>query len=399
MEIGLVGKPNVGKSTFFSAATKAPTEIGNYPFTTIEPKKGVAGVRFPCPHVALGLPQCDPKNAPCVDGTRWVPVELIDVAGLVKGAHEGRGLGNKFLDDLRQASCLLHIIDAAGATDAEGQPAPLGTGDPAADAAMLEAELEHWILGILTKGGWPAIARRVESGQAKLDEAVHERLSGLGVAHAHVVHALKNAGLSDVKPTRWDDAKLLVLAREIRRVSKPMLVAGNKADMATDDQLARLAAFEPPALPTCANSELALRKAADAGVVRYTPGGQAFEVVDPGRLSADQTKGLEYIRTHVFGRFGGTGVQAAIEQAVYELLHLIVVFPVEDETHYKDGKGNVLPDAHLVPHGTTARGLAYRVHTDLGEHFIRAIDAKRKKVVGADHALQPGDVVRIVSKT
>ena len=389
MEIGLVGKPNVGKSTFFTAATKAPTEIGNYPFTTIAPKRGVTAVRTRCAHVELGLPKCDPRHALCVDGTRWVPVELIDVAGLVKGAHEGRGLGNKFLDDLRQASCLLHVVDAAGATDEEGQPVPVGTGEPAADAAMLEAELEFWIVDVLTRGDWPSLLRKVQSGQAKLDDVVHERVSGLGIPHAHVSTALRQAGPQDP----------LALARALRRLAKPMLVAANKADLAPPGALARLKAFDPPPIPTCANSELALRKAADAGLVRYTPGDPSFELVDPTRLTPAQRQGLDYIRTHVFDRFGGTNVQTCIERSVFELLHLIVVYPVEDETHYKDGKGAVLPDAHLVPRGTTARGLAYRVHTDLGEGFIRAIDARSKKVIGADHVLQAGDVVRVVSKS
>ncbi|MGQ0536257.1 MAG: redox-regulated ATPase YchF [Methanobacteriota archaeon] len=385
MEVGLVGKPNVGKSTFFAAATLAPAEIADYPFTTIKPNRGVAFVRAPCPHVALGLPGCSPKNASCVDGTRFVPVEAIDVAGLVPKAHEGRGLGNKFLDDLRQATALLHIVDASGSTDEEGRPVPPGSHDPGKDVEFLVEEVTLWIRGILERD-FDTLKRKMSASPGtKPERILHEKVAGLGVTEAQLKHAIDRAGLDAAR-----------LATEIRTISKPVLVVANKADKAPREKVDALRKVAGGAVPASAESELALRRAAEKGIVRYRPGDADFTVLAQG-LNEKQTKALEYIRTHVLAPYGSTGVQAALEESVYRLLDRIVVFPVEDDHHYTDKSGNVLPDAHLVPRGTTARELAFRVHTDLGEHFVRAVDAKTKRVIGADHVLAPGDVVRIVA--
>ena len=124
MEIGVVGKPNVGKSTFFNACSLGNAEVAAYPFTTIKPNRAVAAVRTRCVCRELGV-EDNPRNSRCVGGERFVPIEVIDVAGLVPKAHEGRGLGNQFLDELRRASVLIHVVDTAGATDAEGVVVPM----------------------------------------------------------------------------------------------------------------------------------------------------------------------------------------------------------------------------------------------------------------------------------
>ncbi len=394
MEAGVVGKPNVGKSTFYAGATLKNVQIANFPFTTIKANRGVAYVRAPCPHTDLGA-ACNPKNSACEGGTRLIPVELIDVAGLVKGAHQGRGQGNQFLDDLRQAAVLIHVVDAAGTTDADGQPVAPGAHDPAQDLAFLEEEVHQWMAGILQKG-WVRFSRRVEQEDRSFEEILAERVAGLGISRAQVVAALREHPPPE-KATGWSSDDFLALASILQRIGKPILIAANKCDLADKaavDSLTDAAGGE--VFPTSAEIELALRKADKAGVVRYALGGSSFEVLKPGVLSAPQKSGLDKI--HAFlEAWGTTGVQRVLEHAVFERLNLIPVYPVEDEGKWTDKKGNVLPDAYLVPLGATARDLAFKVHTDLGNHFIRAVDARARRVVGADHALKAGDVVKIVA--
>lgn len=394
MKIGLVGKPNVGKSTFYAAATLAEAEIGNYPFTTIEANRGMAYVRVPDPGQELGVTST-PRTGKVVDGTRYVPVEVVDVAGLVPGAHEGRGLGNRFLSDLARADVLIHVVDAAGATDAEGNPVDPGSHDPLEDVRFLEEEVDAWIEGLL-RDGWEKLVRRVQQEGRKMEVALVERLSGLGVTEAQAVRAIKEAGLAGKAPADYPESAPGDLARAVRRHSKPIVVALNKSDQADPEGLERLeAAIEGPTVRVAAQAELALGKADQSGAVRYAPGSDRFEPLV--ELSDAQRKGLEYIQHKVLDRYGQTGVHAALECAAFDILGLIPAFPVEDESHLTDKDGRVLPDCHLVPLGTTAKGLAYRVHTDLGEHFVRGIDCRTKRAVGADHELEPGSVIKIAA--
>ena len=385
MELGIVGKPNVGKSTFFSAATLAPAQIANYPFTTIEPNRGVAFIRFPCPHVEIGKP-CAPIHGGCQDGKRFVPVDVLDVAGLVPKAHEGRGLGNKFLDDLRQAAAFIHVVDASGSTDFEGIPVKPGTHDPLEDVRFLEDELAHWVRGILARD-FDKVARRAELEETPIERVLHDRLAGLGVTENQIHSALLDSGM-DSHPPKWTPEDVLRLSKRILQRGKPMMVAANKADIASPEAIERLAKEAGTiVVPTAAAYELALRE----------PGASSFRILDPGKLTAEQLSGLKKIEAFL-AALGSTGVQPCIERAVRDLLNLIVVFPVEDETHWTDKKGNVLPDAFLVPRGATAKDLAFRVHTDLGKGFIRAINARTRMVVGHDYSVQDGDVIKIVAK-
>ncbi len=393
MQIGIVGKPNVGKSTFFGAATMAPVEIANYPFTTIEPNKGVAYVRAPCPCKELGI-TCTPHNSLCVDGTRMVPVELLDVAGLVPDAWQGKGLGNKFLDDLRQADALINVIDISGSTDIEGNSVDVGSHDPTEDVLFLRTEIECWMREII-KNGFTKIARQARMTGSKPETILAERLQGLKVSETQIKEALREVPLPD-DPLKWDDEILLKLCSAIHERSKPMIVAMNKADIAPAENFKRIEEINPHCVPTMAETELALKKAGASGLVEYTPGNPGFAIKDDAKVSEGQRKALDYMNENM-GKFGGTGVQRCIEDAAYDMLDLICVYPVEDETKFTDHFGRVLPDAFLVPKGSTAKDLAYRIHTDLGDKFIRAVNARTKRTVGADYELQDGDIIRIVA--
>ncbi len=400
--MGVVGKTNVGKSTFFAAATEVAVQIENRPFTTIDPNVGVGYVRKRCVHVELGLPKCDAANSVCMEGDRFIPVKMMDVAGLVPGAHRGRGLGNKFLDDLRKADVLLLVVDASGSTDAEGIPVGPGSADPVEEALSMIREIDEWIYGIISKD-WERFARYIDtSGVMDVPGEIAQRLSGLGVRKEHVIKALGETGLVDRKLSSWTPDELKSFVKALRKASKPIVVVANKVDLpGADEGVRRLKeTLEPmgiPVVPASAAAELALRRAAKAGLIKYKPGDPDFVVADESRLTRKQAAALEYIRERVLRRWGSTGVQQAINKAVLEVLGMIAVYPVEDANRYTDRQGRVLPDVLLVPRGTTARELAYIIHTDLGKTFLYAVNAKTKQRVGESYVLQDDDVIKIVA--
>ena len=388
MKIGLVGKPNAGKSTFFTAATSATAQIGDYPFTTIDKNVGIAYVRKPCPSKELGL-EANPNNSLSVDGIRFIPIEVIDVAGLVPGAHEGKGMGNKFLDDLRQADVLIQIVDCSGTTDLEGNT--VEGADPMDEIKFLEDELHHWIGEIVVRN-WSRSARAVESGE-KIENFLSERLAGLKFTREQVILALRKAKIS--KPVmHWGSEEGLALAGHLQKIGKPIVIAANKADISSKGNIGKL--DKVSAIITTADYELALKNAAKVGLITYNSGDSDFSLNDEGQLSDGQKKALQTIRQFL-KKNGSTGVQDCIETAVLEKLDLIAVYPVEDETHFTDSQGRVLPDAYLVPRESTAHDLAYKVHTDIGDRFIRAIDCRSKRIIGKDYELQDGDIIKIVA--
>uniref|UniRef100_A0A7C3F129 Redox-regulated ATPase YchF n=1 Tax=Candidatus Methanomethylicus mesodigestus TaxID=1867258 RepID=A0A7C3F129_9CREN len=397
MIAGIVGKTNVGKTTFFCAATLAPAKIGPYPFVTIEPNRGVASIRIKCVCKELGVVD-SPRNSVCVDGTRWVPVELVDVAGLVPDAHKGRGLGNKFLDDLRQADGFIHVIDAAGATDASGNACQPGTRDPVEDVKFLEYEITMWMLGIL-KRDWDRIVKGVTQLKEDPINLISERLTGLMVTRRQVISAFKAVSERGKRIDQWDDEEIKLFVNVLRKESKPMVIAANKIDLPSAEAgIERLRAeFKGYTVIGCAaEAELALRLAAKKGLIRYMPGDPDFSIVDGAPLTDKQREGLKKIKD-ILSSWGSTGVQQAIEAIYLKELRMIPVFPVEDSGKLMDHRGSVLPDVFLVPDGATARGLAYRIHTDLGTGFLYAIDAKTGQKVSEDYILKERDVVKIVS--
>jgi hypothetical protein len=392
MQIGLLGKTNVGKSTFFSAATETTAQIGNYPFTTIAPNVGIAHVKAECACKHFGI---DHKHPLCFNGTRLIPVKLIDVAGLVPGAHEGKGLGNKFLDDARQSEVLIHVVDASGSTDIQGHPVPVGTHDPLEDVKFVEEEFDQWMKQILQRE-WQKLSREMESKGAKIVQGIAQRFSGLGIKEYDVEIVIQHLNLQTKKPREWSDANLFTFIKELRKKTKPIVIVANKADLCHDLSIIDKLKKVGTTIPCSAETELLLKKASKNGLIDYFPGEKNFKIKEGISLNPQQQKALDLVKT-VLLKIGTTGVQQALHLACFELLKLIVVYPVEDETKLSNKDGQILPDARLLPSNSTARDLAITIHADIAKGFLHAIDVKTKQRIGAQHQLKNGDVIKIVS--
>lgn len=375
MLIGIVGKPSSGKSTFFKAATLIDVKIAPYPFTTIEPNQGIAHVRIPCACKEFNV-KCVPQDSFCIEGNRFVPVKLLDVAGLVPGASEGKGMGNKFLNDLVKADALIHIVDLSGKTDAEGNPCE--NYDPAEDILWLENEINKWFIEVVKRN----------LHKIKDEKKAFQVLSGLGIKEEHLKKAMEKFSIFQIEE----------FAKELRELSKPIIIAANKIDLPESksnfEKISKKFS-EKIIVPCSAEAEVALRLASEKGFIDYLPGDGEFTIKKP--LSPEQEKALEYIKENVLIPFGSTGVQNVINKAVFDLLGYIAVYPVENENKLSDSKGNILPNTFLLPKGSTAKDLAYKVHTDIGEGFLYAIDVRTKKRIGADYELKNGDVISIVA--
>jgi len=394
--VGVVGKPNTGKSTFFSAATLVSVPIANYPFTTIKPNRGVGYVRKPCVCTQFGVKD-QPANSACVNGIRLIPVEMIDVAGLVPGAWCGKGLGNQFLDEIRTADALIHVLDASGGTDCDGKLCNPGTHDPAEDVKFLEEEIDMWLIQIISKD-WEKIARKIEASGEDLVDALEKRLSGLAIKRRHLLEAFKRSGVNEDEPSKWKQEDLRHFIHEVRSVSKPMILAANKIDLpAAEVNVERLKKLGYNVVPCCAEAELALRRSSEKNLTDYAPGASKFNILKPNELKEEQKRALETIGEKILSKWSSTGVQNTINAAYLELLGMVAVYPVEDSEKLTDHRGRILPDAYLVPDGTTAKEFASIIHSDLGEGFIYAVEAKSKMRVGEDYKVKDGDVLSIVS--
>ncbi|CAD6513667.1 conserved hypothetical protein [metagenome] len=391
LQIGLLGKANVGKSTFFSAATETPVPIGNFPFTTIQPNVGVAYVKSDC---ACKHFEIKHQNPLCVNGTRFIPVKLIDVAGLVPGAHEGKGLGNQFLDDARQAEVLIHVVDIAGTTDIQGHPVPIGTHNPLEDVEFVQDEFDQWFIDILRRE-WEKLTKEIEQKRTKLTDGITKRFTGLGIKDYQVQDVLHKLELLSKNPKEWTDSDIQTFVKELRKNTKPILIAANKADLCKDLEIIKKIS-DTIVIPCSAETELLLRKASKAGLVNYKSGDEQFSIMANKEILPEQKKALDLVNT-VLSKIQSTGIQKILNIAVFDLLKLIVVFPVEDETKLTNKNGDVLPDAKLLPQDSTAKDLAGLIHADIAKGFLHAIDCKTKQRIGADHKLKSGDVIKIVS--
>jgi ribosome-binding ATPase len=392
MLVGIVGRPNVGKSTFFKAATLSDVLIAPYPFATIKPNHGMAYVKIV--DLAPEFGKISNPREGYVKGEkgkwRFVPFELMDVAGLVEGASEGKGLGNEFLNNLAGADAFIHVVDMSGETDAEGKPAE--NCYPGKDLGVIESELDKWYLGILMKV-WRVFARTIEMQKQNFAIAVAKQFSGLKVTDEDVKHVVLKINLNPEKPSAWKDSDIMLFARELRRYTKPMIIAANKMDR--PDAKANLERikkeFDYPIVPCFADGELALREADKHGLIEYIPGESDFKIVKD--LSEKQKFALEAIRK-VLKEYSSTGVQEILNKTVFDILKYIAIFPAGDKL--ADSKGNVLPDCYLMPPGSTALDFAFRLHTDIGKNFVKAIHVRTKKAVGKEYKLQHRDGMEIM---
>jgi len=367
-------------------------KIAPFPFTTIEPNKGIAYVRVKCVCQEFNVKD-NPRNSKCIYGIRYVPVEVLDVAGLVPEAWKGRGLGNKFLDELRKSDALIHVVDASGSTDSEGRIIRPGYHDPMLDVKFIDEEILMWIFSHFYEN-FEKDMKRFED-ISKIIDYFERKLSGFSISRRHIVSAL---GKISKKPNSWNEQDVKNFINVLIKEAKPILIAANKIDIPEswkNFERMKNELKDRIIIPTSAEAELALRKAAESGIIEYMPGDKDFKIIR--ELDEKKLKALNYIKENVLKRFGSTGVQEALEACYFKLLNYIAVFPVEDQNKLTDHHGNVLPDVFLVPNYTTARDLAYLIHTELGENFIYAIDVKRKQRIGAEYILKHRDVIKIVA--
>lgn len=394
MFIALVGKPSVGKSTFFKAATLAEVAIAPYPFTTLKSQDGAGYVKVDCAEKEFNT-KCNPRFGYCIDGNRFVPIRLMDVPGLIEGSYEGAGMGNQFLSDLMPADLLIHVIDVSGSTNAKGEIIETGSYDPVNDIKFLEFELDMWYLGAVKKG-WDKFARTVQQEKTPIHKALAKQLSSLRVTEDMVKDELKKLNFKpDV--TTWSQEDLKKLASSLRRLTKPVIVACNKADLPpAEKNFERLKKeFKDTRFILCSGDyEIALREAAKSNLIKYIPGESSFEIT--GKPNDAQKAALDKIKSFL-DKHKSTGVQQVLDTAVFDFLGYLAIFP-GGVGKLEDSEGRRLPDCFLLPPKSTALDFAFKLHTDLGKGFIRAIDVKTKKTVGKEYLLKNRDVIEIISK-
>ncbi|MEK0319702.1 MAG: redox-regulated ATPase YchF [Nitrosopumilus sp.] len=397
IKIGLIGKTNTGKTTFFNSATLSSEEISTYPFTTKKPVTGIAHAITLCVHPEFKI-QDNPNNSKCVEGWRYIPIELIDLPGLIKDAWKGKGLGNQFLSIAAQSDVLLHVVDASGGIDSTGKISEVGTGDPISDFADIEEELIMWYLKIL-EGNRDKVSKLIRTG-TDISDALTDLYRGIGVTKTHVKETLLATGLEEKDFDDFDTIDSKKFASYLRKISKPTLIVANKIDVeGADKNFSRLRERynDSIVIPVSGDSEFSLRRAEQKGLIKYSPGSEQFEIIKSDELNKKQTDALNFIKKGIMGEYMRTGVQFAINVAVFKLLKMNSIYPVANEKNLSDKKGRVLPDLLLLKDGATIKDLAKEIHSDLTKGLLYGKDLRYNLRLPIDYQLRDRDVVSIIS--
>ncbi|MDF2422535.1 MAG: redox-regulated ATPase YchF [Nitrosopumilus sp.] len=397
IKIGLIGKTNTGKTTFFNSATLSSEEISSYPFTTKSPVSGVAHAITLCVHPEFKI-QDNPNNSKCLDGWRYIPIELIDLPGLIKDAWKGKGLGNQFLSIAAQSDALLHVVDASGGIDSTGKITESGTGDPISDFADIEEELIMWYHKIL-EGNRDKVSKLIKTG-TDVSDAMTDLYRGIGVTKIHVKEAFRATDLEEKDFDDFDMVDTKKFASYLRKISKPTLIVANKVDVeGADKNFARLRERynDLIVIPVSGDSEFVLRRAEQKGLIKYSPGSETFEIIKSDELNEKQNNALDFIKQGIMGEYMRTGVQFAINVAVFKLLKMNSIYPVADDKNLSDKKGRVLPDLILLKDGATISDLAKEIHSDLTKGLLYGKDLRYNLRLPTDYQLRDRDVVSLVS--
>jgi ribosome-binding ATPase len=397
IKIGLIGKTNTGKTTFFNSATLSSEEISSYPFTTKSPVSGVAHAITLCVHPEFKI-QDNPNNSKCLDGWRYIPIELIDLPGLIKDAWKGKGLGNQFLSIAAQSDALLHVVDASGGIDSTGKITEVGTGDPISDFADIEEELIMWYHKIL-EGNRDKVSKLIKTG-TDVSDAITDLYRGIGVTKIHVKETFRATNLEEKEFDDFDMVDSKKFASHLRKISKPTLIVANKVDVeGADKNFARLRERynDSIVIPVSGDSEFVLRRAEQKGLIKYSPGSETFEIIKSDELNEKQNNALNFIKQGIMGEYMRTGVQFAIDVAVFKLLKMNSIYPIADEKNLSDKKGRILPDLILLKDGATINDLAKEIHSDLTKGLLYGKDLRYNLRLPTDYQLRDRDVVSLVS--
>ncbi|MFW9874849.1 MAG: YchF-related putative GTPase [Candidatus Thorarchaeota archaeon] len=401
LTIGIIGKPSSGKTTFLNATCLTNAKVSELPFTTIDPNKGVAYVKTNCVCKELEV-EDNPKNSICIEGFRFIPINMLDVAGLVPDAHKGKGLGNKFLNDLIKADILLHITDISGSLDKSGNIVSMGKNDPYDDILFLENEINLWFKDIIEREDWSKFTKGMRTEKKKIVDALYERLSGMKITKNQIIQSLQKTNLIGKNPSTWEDHDILIFSAMLRKISKPILIVANKIDKEISEKnlIDLKKKYNGNLIPCSALAEQVLRNYHEEKIIEYIPGSADFKIIDKSKLTKKEIDTLSKIKQKILIPYGSTGVQNVLNFASKNIANQICVYPVSDINTYSDNKNNILPDAFLIEKGTRLKDFVReKIHSDFANNFMFGIDAKTKKRLGENYELKDKDVIKIVTSS